>query len=251
MSFPPLPGTPSVKTTKGGSPVEGPLVIPVSCDFSAQAGYTIDLTNLFNRKYVTQLPMLFIDNSVNSASVIVTVQDTGQNIVCPPQSQGYFAIFQGVNLRFTAQSTGAFVVPMEFMNFPVAPAVWSVNGLPLVNANGAILVSDTILEGAVVNGILQTAVNGNLTYADASGTITVGGTAQTISTANANRKAMQLQNTSAGALYYNFGAAAGNGTGFMLAANGGYYESAPGLATNQSISLWGATTGQTFTFKTA
>lgn len=251
MSLPPLPGIPRVQQTKAGAPVEGPLVVPVQCDFSANSGYSIDLSDLFNRKYISQLPMLFIDNSGNTSSVTVTVVDTQQKIVCPPQSQGYFAIFQGYNFKFTAQSSGAFVVPMEFMNFPVAPAVWSINGLPLVNTSGAVVTADTILDGAVVSGVLQTAVTGNLAYTDASGTITEGDTAQTISNANANRKAMQLQNISTGVMYYNFGAAAGNGIGFLLAANGGYYENAPGLCTNQSISIWGATTGQAFTFKTA
>lgn len=240
-----------VQTLKTGAPAEGPLAVPVQVDFSANPGYTIDLTDLFNKKYVSQLPMLFIDNSANTSSVTVTVQDTGQKIICPPQSQGNFAIYQGVNMRYTAQSSGSVVVPMEFLNFPVAPSVWSINGMPLLNSSGAVITADTILDGAVVNGVLQTVVNGNLVYTDASGTITAGGAAQTISAANANRKAMQLQNISTGSLYYNFGAAAGNGVGFLLAANGGYYENAPGLCTNQSISIWGATTGQAFTFKTA
>jgi hypothetical protein len=251
MAFPPLPNRPQIQIVKGGVPAEGPKAIPVQCNFATNSGYTIDLTDLFNRDYVTQIPCVFIDNSGNTSSVTVTVQDTGQNIVCPPNSQGYFAVFQGINTRFTAQSAGAVNVPMEFLNFPIAPNVWSINGTPALS-NGALQVSDAILEGTVVNGAVQTTINGNLSYTTISSTITAGGTSQQVLAANTSRKAIQIQNLSAGILMVNWGAAASATAGIALQGAsvapgaGGYYESAPGLCSNQSVNIWGATTGQQF-----
>lgn len=247
MSFPPVPQAISPVSVLGGIPKEGPSAVPVTCDFTTQSGYSIDLTNLFNRKFISQILTVFADNTANSSPLIVVVPDTNQRLVWPAYSQGYIPVLQASNMRFTAQSTGAFVIQLEFLNFPVAAGVWSGNGQPVINGSGAISVSDTILESAVVSGIMQTAITGNLTLTDVSGTITAGGTAQTALAAQAGRKALQFQNISAGDLWYRFtGAAAIAGTSSFKLASGAYWESAPGICPNGALSVIGATTGQQF-----
>lgn len=247
MAFPPVPQAVSPMSVKGGVPAEGPSSVPVSCDFTAQSGYTVDLSNLFNRKFISQILTVFADNTANTSPLIVTVPDTNQKLVWPAYSQGYIPVLQSTAMKFLAQSTGAFVVQLEFLNFPVAAAIWSINAPPVVNGSGAILVSDTIVEGAIANGIMQTAITGNLTLTDASGTITAGGTAQTALVAQAARKALQLQNISAGDLWYRFtGTAAVAGTGSFKLASGAYWESDAGNCPNGALSIIGATTGQQF-----
>lgn len=80
---------------------------------------------------------------------------------------------------------------------------------------------------------------------DISGSITTGGTAQTIAVENKQRKMLTVQNISAGDLWLNEvgGTAVVNGTGS--------YRVGPGeianVSTDDPVSIIGATTGQKFT----
>jgi hypothetical protein len=79
---------------------------------------------------------------------------------------------------------------------------------------------------------------------DKSGSITAGGTAQTLAAANSTRRGLTVQNISTGDLWINEtgGTAAANGAGsFKLAA-----DATANIDTNQAVSIVGATTGQKF-----
>lgn len=80
---------------------------------------------------------------------------------------------------------------------------------------------------------------------DRSGTITTGGTAQTLAPVNASRNSLTGQNTSTG----NLGINEVGGTAVIGAA--GTYTIAAGqsfsIGTNRAISIVGPTTGQAFT----
>lgn len=229
-------------------PKEGPLVVPYSLDFTVAASGVIDLSQLFNAQAISIIQAIYADNSANSQSMSITVPDTQQVLTWPPYSQGYLPVLQTTNFKFSYASNGNAVVKIELMNFNVAPMVWSTSGTPPLTAGGAMLVSDTTLDGAIVGGKVQTQIAGNLGYTNRSNTITAGGTAQTLMNANAARIAWQLQNISTADLWYSHtGAAAVGGSGSYKLVAGGYYESAPGLAPNGAISIIGATTGQAFT----
>jgi hypothetical protein len=231
----------------GGVPKEGPSIVPIVCDFTANPAYLIDFSRLYDANLLRQVLTVYADNSANSSPLALTIPDTQQRLVWPAFSCGYLPVAQSQNLKFNVASAGAFVITLEFLNFPVAASVWSANGQPQLTAGGAMLVSDAILEGAISNGVVQTAITGNIALTDASGTITLGGTAQNALGANANRKAIQLMNISTGDLWYRWtGAAAVGGTSSFKLVSGAYYESAPGLCPNQALSIIGATTGQQF-----
>jgi hypothetical protein len=87
----------------------------------------------------------------------------------------------------------------------------------------------------------------SIAYTDRSGTITTGGTAQTLMAANANRKGWRIQNLSPTDLWVNDKGAAAVAAqpSFKLAA-GASYESAAFGASTAAISIFGATTGQSF-----
>jgi hypothetical protein len=78
-----------------------------------------------------------------------------------------------------------------------------------------------------------------------SGTIAVGGTAQTISTGNATRRALYGQNISTGDLWIN------ELGGVAVIGAAGSYKISPGesfsISTSNAISIIGATTGQAYT----
>ena len=79
-----------------------------------------------------------------------------------------------------------------------------------------------------------------------SGTITLGGTAQTAIAANTARVGCSIQNTSTGVMWVSdVGTAAPNGSS-MLLLPGGEYVSPINAKIVGAISVYGATTGQSF-----
>jgi len=235
----------SLATNNGAAPKEGPKVVPVTLNFATAPAYIVDLSQLFNSQGLSIIQGIYLNNTGNSASVTITVPDTGQTVVYPPYSEGFMPLFLASSLKLNFASTGGVVVQAMVLNFAVAPFLFTATG------SGAQLVQDLILESAVSNGVMQTAITGNVSLVDASGTITTGGTAQTVLAANATRKVIQLQNMSAGPLWYNFSGTATEGGGSFELVAGAYYENNPGIASNQALSIIGATTGQAFTLKWA
>lgn len=86
---------------------------------------------------------------------------------------------------------------------------------------------------------------------DRSGSITAGGTAQTAMNANSSRKYLLIQNNSSGNLWFNFGIAAVQNQPSILLQPGQSFVMEDRVISTQSVSIIGATTGQTFTAKEA
>lgn len=87
----------------------------------------------------------------------------------------------------------------------------------------------------------------NHEYIDRSGTITAGGTAQTLMATRGNRKGFYIQNQSTGDLWINEigGVAAATQPSLRIVAGAFYCNEFSGPALNR-ISIFGATTGQAF-----
>lgn len=81
--------------------------------------------------------------------------------------------------------------------------------------------------------------------AESSGTITTGGAAQNVLPNTASRGGFWIQNTSSGNLRVSRESTASATVGLLLAP-GALYESPAGMPVSGAISVWGATTGQTF-----
>lgn len=78
-----------------------------------------------------------------------------------------------------------------------------------------------------------------------SGSITTGGTAQTLAPANSARTGLQGVNKSSGILYLNEVGGTASSTdpdSYPIQPGGGFT-----IQTNQTVSVWGATTGQSWT----
>lgn len=78
-------------------------------------------------------------------------------------------------------------------------------------------------------------------------TITTGGTAQTLFTANSSRQGFEIQNNSNTDLRFSIGGTASANNGFILIA-GGSYSSPTSRTTTMPITIFGLTTGQQFTY---
>lgn len=86
----------------------------------------------------------------------------------------------------------------------------------------------------------------SVTPTDRSGTITLGGTAQTAMAANTARKGFWIQNQSTGDLWINSLATAVADSPSMKIAAGALYENPPSGVPVGAVSIIGATTGQKF-----
>ena len=87
-------------------------------------------------------------------------------------------------------------------------------------------------------------------WTDRSGSITLGGTAQTIAPVNTRRTYILVQNISDTAMWLNLGATATAGAGsLLLTANGGSYAAEGSAIPSGAVSILCATTGKEFTAK--
>ena len=115
----------------------------------------VDLTPQQSSGRISAIQSVYVDNSANSGTFTLTTS-TGQNIVCPPQSQGMFPCLVTSSPVFTAAGSGT--VSVIFLNVPMPAAVWSINGgLGTVNAQGQLQVADSALDSTVSGGALVTA----------------------------------------------------------------------------------------------
>jgi len=87
-----------------------------------------------------------------------------------------------------------------------------------------------------------------VTMANISGTITLGGTAQSLAAANPTRRGCVVQNLSTGDLWINDqGTAAASQPSIKVPAGGQYVcGSGGGFAPGQALSIFGATTAQAY-----
>jgi hypothetical protein len=133
-------------------PKEGPRVVPAQFDFTAASSYAVDLSNVQQRGYLSLVQTLFIYNP-GTVPVTVTFDVAGQQIVFPPQSEGYVSVLVTNPPKCTVESTGgASNVGVFFINVPVSQNIWPiVTYIPPTTA-GLLQVQDTILESIVSGG---------------------------------------------------------------------------------------------------
>lgn len=84
---------------------------------------------------------------------------------------------------------------------------------------------------------------------DRSGTITTGGTAQTIAAANTNRRYFEFQNLSTETMYINFGATATSESNSFRILAGAEWIPMSNFCPTGSVSILAATTGGKFVAK--
>jgi hypothetical protein len=108
-------------------PQGGPKCVPLNVDFTAAAIVTLDGSSIVSQGKIEYLQGVFIDNSANVNNLSLTMSTTGQTLICPKKSQGYFSIMVPDPPQIQANANGVgLVIPMFFYNVPIQPAVWSV-----------------------------------------------------------------------------------------------------------------------------
>lgn len=86
--------------------------------------------------------------------------------------------------------------------------------------------------------------------AETKGTITTGGTAQTLYAGSSAIRMVAIQNNSAGALTVSFEGATPDVSGPLIIPAGAYFSTPPGMPLGTAGRIWGATTAQAYTIWT-
>lgn len=109
-------------------PAGGPKCVGVNVDFSTSADVLLDGTQIVTQGKIEYLQGVFVDNSANLNNLTLTMSTTGQQLIVPKKSQGYFAIMVPDPPQINAHTTilNGLVIPMFFYNVPIQPMVWSV-----------------------------------------------------------------------------------------------------------------------------
>lgn len=146
----------------GYHPQEGSRSVSLQFDWRTRTSYTDDLSQLVAMGIESTVQTIVVDNTDNPQSVTFTFFDTGQTIVCPGNSLGYFPIFVTAGGLFTAAVPFLAVATtrVEFLNVALSP---SVSGLqPALNLN--------FLTGVLDGRITYTGGNGS--FFDSAGALT-------------------------------------------------------------------------------
>jgi hypothetical protein len=237
------------------TPKEGTRAIPVTFDWSVQSSYAIDLSNAQNQARFSGIRCVYIDNGNNNGAVTIQTSALNQSMSLAAGYQGFFPLLVTNQVKVTVSSVGSVSTQVVFLNFLLPYGTWAANAAPAAIAN-PLPVSDAALEALISGGRLAVQqIEAACTEIDHSGTIAVGGTAQILMNANANRRGWRLQNIdstlpSEEIWVRTTGTAVIGGAGsFAISAYstagfpGGYIE---GKST-QAISIIAATTGHKFT----
>jgi hypothetical protein len=124
--------TPKTGTQVGNAviPQEGPVAVPYNLNFALSTSYTINVRDLLQTgpgyPGLSRIQSLWIDNSQNTAELILNVTQTNQFIYVPPQSQGYYSVLSP-NAGQINISTSAVVTSLCYLtvlNFPVSGDQW-------------------------------------------------------------------------------------------------------------------------------
>lgn len=149
----------SVKTALDSFPKQGNRELPVTLDFTNAGTLFDDLAAEMQAGQIDFVQSVYIDNSLNAASLLITFLDTGMNITAQPYSQGIYPVIAGGVPRYRATTSPGQKVEIIFSNtqrrfqtWGATPGVFIVPPLnnPAINFQ-PLAAGDNILVAGVAN----------------------------------------------------------------------------------------------------
>ena len=89
----------------------------------------VDLTMQLAQGKIAGVQTLFVDLQDHLGDVMIYMPDTGQRIVAKAQTQGYYPVLSTNLMKFEVTSNVNGKFPIQFINFPIAGAVWGFNAI--------------------------------------------------------------------------------------------------------------------------
>jgi hypothetical protein len=106
-------------------PQEGPRAIPMKMDFTSTPEVDVDIGQLQQRGFMSMVQSVFVDMNNIPNPLTIVVNGTGQNIVCKPNTQGYYTILCPNPVKLQFQTTvGSPIVTVFLCNSPIPGNVW-------------------------------------------------------------------------------------------------------------------------------
>lgn len=122
------------------TPKEGPRYIPMTFDFTNVDTWDVDLMQIQQQGKISTLQAFYVDNSLNTAELIITMGLGGQVIKVQPGYQGFMTALVNNVPKFSVSSAGGVSAIVFALNFPVVNALWP--AAPNATAGEAVTVTN-------------------------------------------------------------------------------------------------------------
>ncbi len=218
----------------------GRKAIHVTIDFSLGSSFNLDLTQVQSQGAMDSVQTLFIDNSESANALTILTGVLIQEIIIPAGAQAYMPILQTNPpvMKFTIGG-GTPLVDIHVLNFFVPPYMWL--------ATGGTAVTDLTLAAIITNGAANVNAQPSTVtgVVDISGTITAGGTPQTLMALDTARKKWIISNPSTATeiLQFSFGSS----TNYINLPPGTTWVEDSNAVAGDQVNIVAATTGHAFT----
>lgn len=87
----------------------------------------VDLTMQLAQGKIAGVQTIYVDLLDHLGDVSIVMPDTGQRIIAKAQTQGYYPVLSTNLMKFEITSNVNGKFPIQFINFPIAGAVWGFN----------------------------------------------------------------------------------------------------------------------------
>src|SRR5258708_31897673 len=115
------------------------------------------------QEFLEAAQTIFVDNSLNAATLTVTCSETGQIITFPAKSCGYVPLLQPIPGTIDIFTTGGIIINIQLLNYHIDPNVWSVSP-PSASSGGGRQPGGRITL-ATIQPVLQVdVINGNTIF---------------------------------------------------------------------------------------
>ena len=168
------------------------LCVRVYLDFALDSEFEINLQHIQSQAFFPLCQTLYVDNSLGSTALTITISSSGQVIVAAAGTQGYYAAVCPNPIAMTFASSGVQIATVLLLDAMVTGAVWS-----------------AAPASVVITPVTSSTVS-------APGPVAVGVVAVELLAANALRKRMVLQNTGLYPLWILFGVGVPSQTNYHL-----------------------------------
>lgn len=113
----------NVPVRYGCEPKEGRRAVQATIDLT-EGNFSLDLTQLYQRGQFQSAQTVYIDNSLNTGTVTLTLSVTKQSVTLRAGQQGYIPILEPVAPDLLFSSSEPVKLLIQVLNFVINPAIW-------------------------------------------------------------------------------------------------------------------------------